>query len=72
MLNFATILSGGYFCASSPARKILRFRQSEQENDGLCSLSTFRHCERSEAIQCTRMDYFTAFAMTKDVPRMTG
>jgi hypothetical protein len=25
---------------------------------------TLRHCERSEAIQCTRMDCFTAFAMT--------
>jgi hypothetical protein len=26
----------------------------------------FRHCEHSEAIQCTRMDCFTAFAMTEN------
>jgi hypothetical protein len=26
-----------------------------------------RHCERSEAIHCTRMDCFTAFAMTENV-----
>jgi hypothetical protein len=29
----------------------------------LSKKAVFRHCERSEAIQCTRMDCFTAFAM---------